>query len=264
MRTDTNQNSPLATIANRFTRPTSAGEQLRPIEKRTARAIALFDLDGTLVDSLDFTFQAFNHGIVSQGGSMKSPEEIMRHFGPWEKSIFSALVGEAKADSACEAYEKFVKQNIHLIPTFPEIESVIQFLNRNEVITGIVTGRSAKTTHMILEHHFEKNSGWVETMRTVVCNDHVAKPKPAPDGIHLALDYLKQHLETPSDFFPPPVIYFGDSVVDVEAAKAAGAVAVSCLWDSRANREKLKNKSPHHFISHPREIIPLLQRLLDL
>ena len=63
----------------------------------------VFDLDGTLVDSLAATFDAFNHGIQVAGGKKHTPEEIMQYFGPGEDQIFAKIVGSSRAKEAYDA-----------------------------------------------------------------------------------------------------------------------------------------------------------------
>jgi HAD superfamily hydrolase (TIGR01509 family) len=205
----------------------------------------VFDLDGTLVDSLATTFEAFNHGIVLCGGRPHTPEEIMSHFGPGEGEIFARIVGRERAEEAYAACRKYLDENMDRVPLHDGVAEMLQALRQREVPTSIVTGRSWNTTEMILKHH-----GILEQFVTVVANDHVERPKPAPLGIQLALERMSMA--------PHEIIYVGDSHVDILAARAAGSRAVAALWDRVASRERLAPHEPHHWASHPSELLELV------
>src|SRR3954464_2972562 len=106
----------------------------------------LFDLDGTLVDSLSATIDAFNHGIVSQGGRVHTAQEIMRYFGPGEGEIFSQIVGPGRAAAAYEACRKFLDENLARVPMHAGVPELLDELKAAKVPISIVTGRSWNTT----------------------------------------------------------------------------------------------------------------------
>ena len=205
----------------------------------------VFDLDGTLVDSLATTFEAFNHGITLCGGREHSPQEIMHYFGPGEGEIFAQIVGQENAEKAYSACRRYLDQNLHRVPLHDGVRELLEELAQRRIPISIVTGRSWNTTEVILKHH-----KIMDRFITVIANDHVAKPKPSPLGIELALSRME--LE------PHHTLYVGDSHVDILAARAAGSRAVAALWDRVASREALAPHDPHHWASHPSELLALL------
>lgn len=204
----------------------------------------VFDLDGTLVDSLTFTLEAFNHGIVSQGGRALSPAEIMKYFGPGEGDIFSAILGEAKSVPAYMAYQRFVDENLHKMPLHAGVSELLEQLKTAGVPIAIFTGRSWTTTELILKHH-----SLLDRFITIVASDHVNMPKPSPEGLHLALSRMKLR---PSD-----ALFVGDSHFDMMAARTAGSRGVAALWDLLADRKSLEKHSPHHWAQTPGEIFEI-------
>jgi len=205
----------------------------------------VFDLDGTLVDSLATTFDAFNHGIVLCGGRAHTPEEIMEYFGPGEEQIFAQIVGPGRAEEAYRACRRYLDENIDRVPLHDGVAEMLGELKRRRMPLSIVTGRSWNTTEVILKHH-----GLIDRFVTVIANDHVEKPKPAPLGIQLALS--RMNLE------PASTLYVGDSHVDIIAARAAGSRAVAALWDRVASRERLAPHDPHHWATHPSQLLELV------
>ncbi len=205
----------------------------------------VFDLDGTLVDSLKTTFDAFNHGIVLCGGRVHTPEEIMEYFGPGEGEIFAQIVGRERAMEAYAACRRYLDEHIQDVPLHSGVDAMLDELADRRVPISIVTGRSWNTTEVILRHH-----GILNRFVTVIANDHVPLPKPAPHGIRLALERMA--------FQPEDIAYVGDSVVDVQASHSAGARSVAALWDRLASREALASHDPNHWASHPSELLELV------
>lgn len=198
----------------------------------------VFDLDGTLVDSLSYTFDAFNHAVTLHGGRPRPPQEIMRYFGRAETEIFAQLVGRGQATKAYEAFRSHLDQSMGRMPLHEGVGDLLEKLKSAGVPLSIFTGRSWDTTELILTHH-----RLLDRFVTVVADDHVGHSKPSPEGLHLALSRMR--LE------PPDVLFVGDSPMDIQAAHAAGSSGVAALWDLLASRERLSSCSPHHWAEKP-------------
>lgn len=208
----------------------------------------VFDLDGTLVDSLKVSFDAFNHGIVGCGGRQHTPQEIMRYFGTGEGQIFAQIVGEERAEEAYELSRAFTEENMGKVPLHDGIDQLLELCRGSSVPIAIVTGRSWPTTEIILKHH-----GLLDRFITVIASDHVNSSKPSPEGLRLALS--RMGLE------PGEAVYVGDSPMDVMAAHRAGTLSVAALWDLLAKREHLAPMGPHHWAVSPAEVWTLWRKL---
>jgi HAD superfamily hydrolase (TIGR01509 family) len=208
----------------------------------------VFDLDGTLVDSLSVTFDAFNHGITSQGGRKHTPEEIMRYFGTGEGEIFAKLIGQDKAPQAYSAARDYMDAHMGRIPLHEGVGELLDELKSRSVPLSIFTGRSWPTTELILKHH-----GLLDRFIKVIAHDHVNSPKPSPEGLHLAVNSMKLN--------PSEVLFIGDSDVDILAAHAAGSTGVAVLWDLLVNKEKLEISKPHHWAGKPLELLTLWEQV---
>jgi HAD superfamily hydrolase (TIGR01509 family) len=204
----------------------------------------VFDLDGTLVDSLSFTLKAFNFGITSQGEKELSTSEIMRHFGAGEGDIFEKILGKEKAIQAFVAYQHYVDENLHEMPLHAGVPELLEQLKSAGVPVSIFTGRSWPTTEAILKHH-----RLLDRFITIVASDHVNMPKPSPEGLHLALSKMRLR--------PAEVLFVGDSPFDMQAARMAGAPGVAALWDLLADRASLESHSPAHWAQVPAEIFEI-------
>ena len=207
----------------------------------------VFDLDGTLVDSLSTTFDAFNHAIVQSGGKTHTPAEIMAHFGTGEGQIFAKILGQEKAESAYALSCSYMDENMKRVPLHSGVGELLEKLKSENIPISIFTGRSWVTTKMILAHH-----GLLDRFITVVANDHVSQPKPSPEGLRLALSRMK--------LLPEEVFFVGDSPVDIMAGKTAGSPSIAALWDLIAQKPLLESCGPDHFADHPLQVWDLWVR----
>lgn len=210
------------------------------MHKRMLRGL-IFDLDGTLADSLSLTWDAFNHGFRSVGSIDRTPKEIMAHFGTGEGEIFAKMIGRDRAAEAYDACRAYTETHVGRVPLHEGVPELLHRLRQAEVPLAIVTGRSWDTTEIILDHH-----GMKDWFMTVVAHDHVASSKPSPEGIHLALSRMKLN--------PEDILYVGDSHFDIRAAHNAGAGSVAALWDLLSTRDNLAPHLPHYWAEKPSDV----------
>lgn len=202
----------------------------------------IFDLDGTLIDSLPVTLDALNVGITSQGGRPHSWDELIAYFGAGEDRILAAILGEQRAVAAFAACRRHTQEHLSSIPLHPGITEMVEALRSQDIAISVFTGRSWATTELILKHH-----GWLERFVTVVANDHIPEPKPSPMGLQLALKRMGLQASE--------ALYVGDSTVDILAARSAGSRGVAALWDQRANHSALCALNPDHLAYRPADLL---------
>ncbi len=190
------------------------------------RAI-LFDLDGTLLDSVSVILSATER-VFSE---MQIPyDEIAVR-----RSIGIPLVVQAvkwagnRAEEFRERYRPIYNalQEEH-VRLFPNTREMLQILRQEGFLTGIVTSKGAKGTHNIIE-----KAGISSLFDTVVTADDVIRYKPNPDPILKALENLSLK--------PYEALYVGDSLFDAEAAHTAGVDMAGVSWGV-GSREELMPK----------------------
>ncbi|MBI2519747.1 MAG: HAD family hydrolase [Bdellovibrio sp.] len=207
----------------------------------------IFDCDGTLLNSLGHATTSFNWALEKIGEARRTPDEIKKFFGRGANRIFLQLLGdETKAQRAFDSYCHHQSELALDIQLFPGIQELLQGLNELDVPMAIVTGRHERDLEAILSRH---NLG--KYFVTMIADNHLPKSKPAPDGILLAASRLK--LDASNTY------YVGDSTMDLQAAKAAGAKSVAALWDPLVDIEDMNRENPTHQFSRPIELLSIFE-----
>jgi len=212
--------------------------------------LVIWDLDGTLVNSLPSTLEAFNDGLQHFLGRRLSNAEIMAHFGQSEERILSKLVGE---ENGSECYRRVVESmsgRLSEIRPFDGIPDTVETLLREGHRLAICTGRGRKGTEFLLEH-----LGFASHFLKIVTADDVENPKPHPEGVMRICAELQTGVGE--------AVMVGDTVADVRAGRLGGIHAVGCAWDALADAEALGAAGASLVIREPRELLEWLEAFED-
>jgi pyrophosphatase PpaX len=205
----------------------------------------VFDLDGTLVDSLAATLEAFNYGIESCGGVRMTSQQLLAHFGPGEGEIFAKILGPEKAALAYEKSREFMVSHLGEVPLHAGILDLLHELQKREMPISIFTGRSRETTQLILDHHRLR-----DRFVSVTTSDDVSSPKPSPEGLYRVLAAMALK--------PNEILYIGDAPADLIASRSAGVKGVAALWDHLVNKEFLAPYDPTYWAEKPKDLLEIL------
>jgi pyrophosphatase PpaX len=168
----------------------------------------VFDLDGTLVDSLPLVLRAFSHAL--EPFAPRPTMQIFAHLGGPPERIFPALLGgDRHLREAMTRLEAFNRDNHHLIEPFAGAAVVLEKLRLRDVSLAIWTGRDRESTDWLLRRH-----RLADFFGTVVCGDDLPSHKPDPAGLREILARLKAAAETS--------LMVGDADVDVLGGSACG------------------------------------------
>ncbi len=188
--------------------------------------LALFDLDGTLVDSQELLVEAQRRAFAAHRLAPPSREKSLSIVGLSLREAFRVLAGEdGPVESLARAYRDawaLIRQDPGFDdPLYPGAADAIAALaRRDNVMLGIATGKARRGVAHLLERR-----GWGAWFATVQTSDEHPS-KPAPDMILAAL------AETGAA--PAATYMIGDTTYDMEMARAAGVRAIGVAWGYHA------------------------------
>lgn len=203
----------------------------------------VFDVDGTLVQTNQLIFDAFNHIAERYVHRIYTPSEIIALFGPPEEDVVRAIVGEERAAEAMEEYLRFYRSYHKKIARLHDgIEFILRTCKEHGKILAVFTGKGRATTRITLEE-----CGIVQYFDMIVTGDDVRAHKPSPEGLQKIMErYALQ---------PSEMLLIGDAPADVTAARKAGIHIAAALWDSYAKETMVQMKTD--FVFHRAEELQL-------
>jgi len=212
---------------------------LTPLRRPDA---VLFDLDGTLVDSIELIVRTWQATVEEHLGIVHSRGEVIPRIGRSLESLFDELDPSKTARMASSYRERMAAWHDDWIRGYPGVDGLLAGLATAGVRIGLVTSKSRASAQISLR--FFDLERWLET---IVTSDRTDRHKPDPTPLLLAASDL--------GLDPGACWYVGDSVHDLSAARAAGMVAVAALWgpSSRDVLEPLADR----MVSAPGDILEL-------
>lgn len=190
----------------------------------------IFDLDGTLANTLPLCIQAFRQSVEPLINRTVSDEEIIATFGPSEEGTIMAL--------APDHYEKGVSDYLHFYQMLHEmcpapfdgIKNLLETLTSKKVRIAMVTGKGKHSTDISLRQF--GLGRFFEIIETGVPGG----PKKA-EGLQVITGFFK-------DTKKEEMIYVGDAPSDIIASRKAGIPVIAAAWAQTAAPEQLKKLEP--------------------
>lgn len=177
----------------------------------------LFDLDGTLADTIGLIVTSYNHAMSTVIGQTRDPDEIRSWIGRPLVETFED-VDPVRAGELDRVYREWNLANTHrLIRRYDGVAELIEALTEAGVRTGVVTSKRRATARTALDA--VGLSGGIPLLAGL---EDTATHKPGPEPLLYAAKAL--------DAAPVDCVYVGDAAVDVLAARAAGMASVGVTW----------------------------------
>jgi pyrophosphatase PpaX len=198
---------------------------------------ALFDFDGTLVDTTEMIHQGMRHAASTVLSREDIPREtLLANVGqPLPRQM--ELIDAEKAELLLEAYRQHHEENHDaLIREFPGIEESLGRLRSAGIKVAVVTSKRQISVEMALKN-FPDLRNVVDRFVTMEdTKEHKPHPEPLLRGLELLGGVPKEE-----------AAYVGDSPFDVEAAKAAGLTSVAVSWGA-FSEDRLREADPDHLV----------------
>lgn len=211
----------------------------------------VFDLDGTLLNTLDDLCDSMNFALAALNFPARTLEEVRRFVGNGIRKLVERAVPsgtDAQKTQAC--YEVFCEHYKHNMANktaeYSGVSDMLAALYDAGYQLAIVTNKADFAAQALCGSMFGRY------VKTVVGSVEGRPNKPAPDGVFYALDKMGVR--------PEDAVFVGDSEVDIATAHNAGVDAIGVLWGFRDERQ-LCEAGVERLAHSPRE---LKKMLLDL
>lgn len=218
------------------------------MENKKIKAI-VFDLDGTLLDTLDDLADSCNLALKENGLPEHTRDEIRNFLGNGMGVLIEKAVPDGRKNPLYESVgasmKKFYKQNwLNKTKPYRGIENLLAELKRLDIKIGIVSNKPdapvKDLAKMFFSDHMDIENAVGEKESQGI------KRKPAPDSVLHVLKRLGVEKEN--------AIYVGDSDVDIRTAENAGMDCISVCWGFRS-KDFLMENGAKILIENPEEIL---------
>jgi pyrophosphatase PpaX len=210
---------------------------------------ALFDLDGTLIDSIGLIVDAMHYAFEGFTGTIPPDDKWMAGIGtPLTKQLALYARSPEELEMLRSRYREF--QFIHhdnVVKAYAGINDMIEALHKRGVVMGIVTSKGDVLAKRGLEL-----TGLAPFIQVIVGADSVTKHKPEPEPVFLAMEKLGVSASES--------VMIGDSPHDISAGNAAGVRTIGVLWGP-FTKEQVAVAKPTMWAENVSELNTLLSSL---
>ncbi len=218
------------------------------------KKIVIFDLDGTLINTLEDLKDSTNYALSRLNYPERTINEICQFVGNGVAKLIERAIPDGKNNpdfqQCLEIFKKHYSKNMYnKTAPYDKILQILKTLKQNGYITAVVSNKFDMAVKELCSKYF---SGLIDFAagENEVCG---IRKKPAPDTV---LKVLEKFNLTNNE-----AVYVGDSDVDIMTAKNSKMPCISVTWGFR-NREFLINNNAEIIIDSPDEIIDILENRL--
>ena len=211
----------------------------------------IFDLDGTLLNSLDDLADSTNYTLRTEGYPERTRDEVRRFVGNGIYKLIERAVpagtDKAEIDKCFDIFCRNYKKNMaNKTKPYPGITDMLKTLYENGFKLAIVTNKADFAAQELCGEMFG------DYVKTVVGSVKERRNKPFPDNVLFAMEKMgSEKSET---------VYVGDSEVDVETARNSGLSMIAVLWGYR-DREVLEKAGAEKTAKDAEELKKMLLNL---
>ena len=207
----------------------------------------IFDLDGTLLDTLGDLAASVNYALRTHGMPEHSVDDVRRFVGNGVRKLMERAVPDGadnpRFDAAFATFRQhYMAHSLDTTRPYEGIPEALEALKARGCHLAVVSNKMMAATQELCRHFFP------DTIEVAIGEDEAAgiRRKPAPDTVFAALKALGVGKEN--------AVYVGDSDVDIQTACNAGLPCISVLWGFR-DRDFLLQNGAETFISTPSELL---------
>lgn len=211
----------------------------------TRHPTILFDLDGTLIDSVRLILDSYAHTLAAHGLPPCAEAELRRTMGvPLRAQLATWARDEAHLDALVATYRAHnLAWHDRLVVAYDGVVEAVRALAARGVAIGVVTGKTHEGAVRGL-----RLVGLLDAVGVILGCDDVARPKPHPEHALAALAALGRPAEG--------AILVGDSLHDLACGRAAGLRVAAVTWGA-CDRDTLAAGEPDVWIERPEQLAGL-------
>lgn len=205
----------------------------------------IFDLDGTLLDTLHDLAGSCNCALKANGMAERSEEEVRMMVGNGVKKLMERAVPDGLNNPLFDKTYELFRQHylIHSLDTtkpYPGIMDLLRKMNEEGKGVAVVSNKFYKATQELVAHFFG------DYIKVAIGERENIHKKPAPDTVIEAMHQL--------EITTNRTVYIGDSDVDIETARNCNMPCISVLWGFR-DKEFLIEHGATTLVKSPEEIM---------
>lgn len=219
--------------------------------------LIIFDLDGTLINTIDDLGQACNHALSACGFPTHKIEDYPQLVGNGiNRLIERALPEEHRNETTVlRLREYFVPyydaHNCDLTRPYDGIPALLQALKAQGHVLAVASNKYQAATEKIVAQLFP------DTFDVVLGEREGVARKPDPQIVY---DIWSDKSDESDGSDGSETLYIGDSLVDAKTAQAAGVKLVLCTWGF-CTEEQLATANPDYMVHYPAEILPIIEQI---
>ncbi len=187
----------------------------------------LFDLDGTLADTIPLCIRAYQEAFAGLLGRPFSEEEITAHFGVTEAGIFQRIAPDQWEKGLQDYFRIYELHHDECREPFPDITTALDLLKARGITMGVVTGKGAYSANYTLKY-----LGLAQYFTIVAAGSEDAIIKSRS---------IREILTT-WQIDPKDAAYIGDADTDILEAELAGVLPLAAEWSANATIHRLTHK----------------------
>jgi pyrophosphatase PpaX len=208
----------------------------------------LFDLDGTLIDSIGLLLECVRHTFDGRTPAPTDEEWIAGIGTPLRKQLGAYASSDEEIEALTDRYRTFQREHHdRLTWAFPGVIETLQELERRGNPMGVVTSKSNEMMDRGLAY-----VGAFDFMKTRIGMESCELHKPDPTPVRVALEEL--------GYSPDEAVFVGDSPHDILSGNGAGVTSVAALWGP-FSREQLEPARPDVFLDRIQDLPALLDNI---
>mgnify|MGYP001028728301 FL=1 len=214
------------------------------------KKLVIFDLDGTLLNTIADLAAATNQALLHYGYPTHETEAYRFFVGNGINKLFERALpeGERTEENVWKIRSQFVpyydKHNADLSRPYPGIPELLETLQQQGIMIAVASNKYQAATRKLISHYFPE----INFIEVLGQREGIpAKPDPSIVNEIRAKAGVKQD----------DILYVGDSNVDMKTAHHAGVTAIGVAWGFRP-RTELENSQPAHIIEKAEDLLPLL------